>query len=913
MRRTRDRPRRTNVTTTTTRRPGTTASGLLLKVTPARVPRDLLVRQRLSTDDPDLRERPAIVVQAPAGFGKTALLAQWRREHLARGTVVAWLSAQEEDAPQRFVQSLALAVRVGSGRPTFGHTMLEGAGAAAPGLEGITVWLAEVAQSALDIVLIIDEAERLPDASRDALTYLIHNAPSNLRVVVAARPECDLGVNDLVSYGHCVAVGATMLRFRLDETIALTRSRLANRIDADAGARLHELTEGWPLGLQLALAALARSADPRAAINAMSARSGELHDHFVGTLLAKLDSDDTEFLTRIAIADDLHADLCRVMTGMPDAAERLARLARDTPLLVASEGSDWLRMHMVARDALLERFAKLPPPARSGLQGRASEWLAEQGLLEQAARHALASGRRQKAYDLAERCLYENAMTRGHVGAVLDWLARLPADELDRRPRLQLATAWALAVSERHSEAETVVQRILAHAGDDAGLRCECALILSGAAGFADDPDRFAELHDPWAEAPPLTNPLLLYVHANRRAFRALFAGDPAQARHHQQQAPRSENGDGFRYVSRWGEFVIAFSYLWEGQVRLTENLLRPALAGAEAELGRRNPFVCMLAALLAAAEWELDRPQEAAALLANRLDVLERSGLTETVLLGYRTAARIAAAEGAEHRALELLEAMHAVGLSRRLPRLAIASLADQVRLHARRFRPETCRALVDRIDVLMAGDNTPKGPLWRRSAVWMQQLAHANAAIAAQEWRRALEPLAQAAEIAESMRLGRVRIEVMAMRAFALDRCGEKSLPLLREAIDLAGTYGLARVFTDAHPALGDWVQQVIAEQSRQPSGPGVAERPLAAALQPPRAAAPRATPSLALTPKEREVLELLARNLSNKEIALAMQIGEETIKWHLKNLFGKLAAGTRKQVVRRAQLLGLLEQAA
>ena len=69
-------------------------------------------------------------------------------------------------------------------------------------------------------------------------------------------------------------------------------------------------------------------------------------------------------------------------------------------------------------------------------------------------------------------------------------------------------------------------------------------------------------------------------------------------------------------------------------------------------------------------------------------------------------------------------------------------------------------------------------------------------------------------------------------------------------------------------------------------------------------------RSTPSLALTPKEREVLELLARNLSNKEIGLAMQVGEETIKWHVKNLFAKLDAGTRKQVVSRARILGLLE---
>ena len=126
-----------------------------------------------------------ILVQAPAGFGKTALLAQWRREHLAHGRVVAWLSAQEDDNPQRFVQGLVLAVRLGSGRPTFGHTLLEGV--APPGIEGITTWLAEVAQSALDVVLFIDEGERLPPAAGEALTYLINNAPANLRVLVATR------------------------------------------------------------------------------------------------------------------------------------------------------------------------------------------------------------------------------------------------------------------------------------------------------------------------------------------------------------------------------------------------------------------------------------------------------------------------------------------------------------------------------------------------------------------------------------------------------------------------------------------------------------------------------------------------------------------------------------------------------
>ena len=117
------------------------------------MPSDLVVRARLKADQVQFRDRPAIIVQAPAGFGKTLLLAQWRREHLAQGTVVAWVSAQAEDNPQRFVQSLALAVRVDRAANLRSHAAR---GATPGGLEGMTSWLAEVAQSALDIVLIVD-------------------------------------------------------------------------------------------------------------------------------------------------------------------------------------------------------------------------------------------------------------------------------------------------------------------------------------------------------------------------------------------------------------------------------------------------------------------------------------------------------------------------------------------------------------------------------------------------------------------------------------------------------------------------------------------------------------------------------------------------------------------------------------
>ena len=887
---------------------GGLADDLLLKVTAPRVPRHHLARPRLRADT-ERFDKPVVLVQAPPGFGKTSLLAQWRREHLARGAVVAWLSSQSRDDPQRLVQGLALAVRTASGRPTFGHTLFQ---AAAPdGLEGVTSWVAEVAQAAFDVVLIVDEAERLPPPAREALAYLLRNVPPNLRALVAARTDCRLGIEDLIDYGECTVVAPELLRFQLDETMELVHGRFAARVDRDAVARLHEQVEGWPLGLQLALSVMAASSDPQAEITAMARHGSALRDRFVNLLLANLDPADVAFLGRIAMLDDLHPDLCSEVAQADDAPERLSRMASDTPIFVAGEASAWLRMHALARDELRRRFGTLPAREQAALHARAAGWLADHGLVEAAARHAFTSGQAEKAYELAERSLYETLMARGRHGSVLEWLSRLPAAEVDRRPRLLLAAAWTLALSERHEEASRLVERILAQPGADAARRCECALILSGAAVYADDLDRFAELHDPWGVDPPLSDPLLLLVHANRSAFRTLIEGEPALARLRLQQAPRGDLGSAPGYISHWGDFIVGLTYLWEGQVLLAEQLLRPTLARADGDLGRRSPFACMMASVLAAALWERDLPDEAAAILANRLDVLERSGLSEAVMLGFRTMARMAGAEGAEHRAVELLGALDAVGIARHLPRLRITSLSDQVRLHSHRFRAETCRDLCRQIDALLADPATPQGRLWQRTAVLLQDVAQGHSAIAAQEWRRAIEPLTRGEARARELKLGRLRIELMGLLALALDRCGEKSLGLLREAAGLAQTYGLQRVFADAHPALGDWARQALAGEPRGPGArTGPSATPARAAPRPPETAKTRSTPSMALTPKEREVLALLARNLSNKEIGLAMEVGEETIKWHVKNLFDKLDAGTRKQVVSRAHILGLLE---
>ena len=247
-----------------------------------------------------------------------------------------------------------------------------------------------------------------------------------------------------------------------------------------------------------------------------------------------------------------------------------------------------------------------------------------------------------------------------------------------------------------------------------------------------------------------------------------------------------------------------------------------------------------MLAALLAAALWERDQPREAELALANRLDVLERSGMPEAVLLAFRTLARIAA-ERSEARALELLEGLDAVGVQRALPRLRVVSLAEQVMLHSRRYRAETCRGLLARIDALLAAEGAVARNLWRESAEVYRDLAQGYAAIAARDWRAARAPFERANAAARAAKRHRLYIETLGFRALVLHHCGEDAAGLAQEAVELAKVYGLPRVFDDAHPALGERIVRIL---SRAPAGDAPSAEPRRAPPPPAPAATPRPT---------------------------------------------------------------------
>jgi len=888
--------------------PETTDPRLVLKATPPRGRKSLLARPRLGSECAEFADKSVIAVHAPGGFGKTSLLAQWRREWLQRGAIVAWLTLDESDDDEHFVLGLSVTMRQTTGQAIFDKALVRTTNVVEYNQQVLTEWLSDVASMALDTVLILDDASSLPVLTvQRSLTYLLHNAPPNLKVVVASRRQMNLPVAELLANGQFAAVTADLLRFRFEETTTVLQARFGARIAADTCGHLHELTEGWPLGLQLAISAIERSTNLNEAIADLPDCPADIERYFVECLTARLPPDVNSFLTRISVVDAITPDLCQALTGRADAADLLATLCHATPIIAEGLDSEWMRIHRLARAYLRSQFDALPTHEQREVYSRAARWLAENQFLEEAARHARRAGLDNLACDLAERGMYE-LVIRGQYATVLNWVEHLPAGDVQERPRLCLAAGWALALSERHNEAAQMVRPVL----DDVALgiadRCEAAVITAAAAYFSDHLDRSAEILAPWADLDLAAAPHVRSALANHLGAFAMLRGDPESGRHLLRQRSSSvELG-----ISGWFDFLMGNSYLWEGRAPLAEEHLRGALQRTERNIGRRSSLSCMLAAALAASLWERDQTDEALLLLTHRLDVLERTAGPDALLLGYVTAARGAVLQGQECRALDLLDGLCGIGEARGIPRFIIASLGEQIRMHALQGRAETCAMLERRLEQVVP-DHVRQGfgllaPLMQLQVA----LAQGFARLAQRDWPGMRQVLDGAVGIAERLHRGREGIQIMLLRALAMKRLGEDGTALLDEAVGLADTYGLRRVVADTHQDLTDWARSRqrtrsgMLMQAPLPSGEAVAPHPTSEAQR------ARILPSPLLTLKERNILQLLERGLTNKEIAQGLGVTDETVKWHLKNLFAKLNVGTRKHAVHKARMLGMLELA-
>jgi len=883
---------------------------LILKSTAPRLSRTALERPRFVHLWRQLRDRSTLAVVAPAGFGKTTLMLQWRRLWLASGSFVAWSTVDAEDEPARFTRFLLHSLRGATGRAAFEPLAALCSTQPDRDIEAMTALLAEVANTGVETVLMLDDAERLPPASTQLLAYLMHNAPPNLHLMIGSRAPLAIATAELSAKGNLALLQTADLRLLPEESNEILTLRFGSRISPDTCARMHEATEGWPIALQLAAASVERSEDPDAAISSLSGRHGDIGEYFMDSLFSRLPQSLADFLVQISILERVSVDLCEAITCCGSSAEYLDRLGTETPFLSAGEHQNWMRLHPLARDFLLARFERLPAEARDIFHCRAYHFFARAERFHEAACHALAAGDLSASEAHAARSLWTLG-TQGRLAEARAWVERIPARVLAADVELGLVAAWIIASSERHEEALATALTALHDPASTPHQRLVAAGGGGGAPFFSDRRGWVGDILGDWAEVAG-ADPVYGLAYENGRAMLALYAGRNPEVRERGARTPPEHSSPSLPIGLAFSRTLVALSHFQDGNVFRVEAMLRPLLAEADRSVGRRSTPACLYAAVQAAALRELGQPLMALAVLADRLDAIERTGGPETVLLAYRTLAAVALDQGDQRRALHVLENLEAFGLRCDQPRLAMHAIADRMRIHAHHARIDTAVQLLGKLGPLCARfDHHDLLPL-RPHARLLLATAKATVALARADETAALQELEFAEALAAQTGRARELLTVRALRAVLLSARGEAgATAMLAEASELAEIGGMHRVLPDAHPdvarLLGQ-LQRPTAKHATPVLGPDVGKPNGNGHVKGNGHAVPVVSGAL-LTPKESRVLALLSTGMSNKLIARAMDISDETVKWHMKNLFAKLSAGSRKHAVGRARLLGLL----
>ena len=835
----------------------------------------------------------------PHGFGKTTQLAEWHREALLAGEAAIWLSLGERDDSARLIQGLTnAAMRVGR-RDFFSTSFAEWIGGSSSLSQALTAWLYEIAQSHQETLLLLDDVDRLPEEARsEVIDYLLANAPSNLRIAISTRPNATVDSSGILGSTPLMRLTARELRFDVAETSHLVERSLDKARGTDLGVRIHRLSGGWPLGVRLGIASQLRSGEP---VGPEISIAADIRKYFRDRVIAPLPRETVDMLAGMARFDPIHADLCVQTLGGEDPGALLEQLADESPILTRSENGEWMRLHEAARDVLIELEARIDPARRRSIAQLASEWYAARGLYEAGAAQARLCGDREGGLGLVEMSLREMT-SQGRTSEVLEWYDRMPLEDFLDRPKFWPATAWALGMSDRAAEARKVVDQIIDRPQCSEHERFEANLILGAICSYEDDFLGLEDIQRSSGGAPASALPSELLIHAICKASLTLMSGFPDQARAVLASASQhsaglaKEEASIISPVSRgFAATLVGLCYLWEGKPQLAHDLLIEAQREAEGALDRWSRITSMISVCLAQACLDLGHIEEASRHLALRLPIVEKQGLPDVVLAAHLVKAKLYEAEGRQDRAEDQLASLMAVGARRNMVRLSAAASAELVQMQARNGRLEVAEAELKRLQGAILGN---VGDVSRSVQRWLDlQLQLARAALAtAHDGELRLREGKEAAERAGSLaaQINRVRDQIKAkfLLARCLDKLGDQTAIRHREeAVRMCEAAGLKRLLE---------LNKIEIRPRAEPEQAAKLILAQSAAELPGRTF---------LTPREMEVLELLTEHLSNKEIALAMGLGEETVKWHLKNLFQKLETSSRRIAVVRARSLGII----
>ena len=885
------------------------------------VPPDVVGRDRLFERMERAGDVPLTLVSAPAGYGKSVLVAQWAENCRHR---VAWVSLDPDESNlQLFLEYLVAAI----------HTVAEGACRTtedlldAPELPTLQALAGQLINEleAFDqpLVIVLDDYHRIASSSpvHDLIDRLLEHPPRSFRLVLITRRDPPLNLVSLLAGNQITEVRLEDLKFSSPEATEFLASSAGLAISENALANVQEQVEGWAAGLRLVTLALRHATDPESLLQGLSGGLPQTRAYLLREALGGLSPDARTCLLKSSILDRFCPRLLDAVNSPDEALAPGGLTGLDFVDLIQAKNlfaisldtrGEWFRFHHLFQD-LLQRQLRETSSSNdiASLHLRAGEWFEAEGLIDEALKHTLAAEEFDRAVQIIER----------HRRAELDadrwnvigrWIDLLPEDLVQQRPGILLARAWVALHRFQLAQLPPLLEQAAPLLANEESLLGELQTLSGSLYFFLGDGERS--------------------VHFCEEASRRL-AGERRLIRGHLEM---------FLNLARSmiGEHDMA--------LRALEDRIREAGSSESIYVSRLIAGI----AFISQTAGDLDRVK----IEARRLrSVAGTSGIAYTEAIGtyieawadlqafdLEQASRNFADAARQRHILHTrsaIDALAGLALTRQLMRRPDDSEQALERLQSFAldlrdpvFLPvaSSCRARL----ALLRGDET-SAVTWARSAyeapapmelyIWLEvpAITRARVLIAAgtrSSLNQAIDLLRAVRQMAKTRHFTNQTIETAVLLSLAFEKQGhnDNGLEALRESLKLAAPRGWIRPFVEAGPTMAemldrqphlgeetDFIRRVLSAFSSHAAANPVAT-PIAQEASPPVASNSDAPENL--TNRELDVLELLAERLQNKEIASRLGVSTHTVSYHLKSIYSKLGVGNRRQAVAAAIKNGL-----
>ena len=881
-------------------------------VRPERVSRPRLTEQLNAGPN-----RRLTLVSAPAGFGKTTLIAEWLS---GVDYAYAWLALDEEDNdPARFLAYLVAALRQVD--PNVGQAAL--AMMQSPQLPPpqalLTALINDVAAVPFHFILVLDDYQAIHTLPiHQQVAFLLEHQPPRMHLVIASREDPPLPLSRLRARGQMVEMRQADLQFTAEETADFLRQAMRLELSAPEVAALHQRTEGWVAGLQLVALSLRGRADAPRLIQSFTGSQRYVLDYLMEEVFQRQPAGVQDFLLKTSILERFTAPLCDAVVEKDQGSgirDQETSLSTDRRSLITDSQSileylehanlfivpldqarQWYRYHHLFADLLRHRL-ETEVGDSADLHRRASGWYAEHGFPADAIRHALAAADWDSAASLI-LAVDAEMLKHGEVATLVGWFRALPEDFVRARPRLCFDYIWPLLLAEQIDAAEPYLALAEQGAQGEPALLGQIASARAYAARMRGDGRRAVEFSRRALALLPPDDWTLRSVVGMNLGMAYWYAGHLDGAWQVLVEAREAARRSGNDYSEATTGIFLCRIFAARGKLRQAAAAYREVI-----EEGGQLPVIAVAHTDLAMLLYEWNDLEAAAGHARQAIELSQRTGGVELQMAGYRTLALVRQAQGDGAAAQEAIQASSRLAQHPGISQVArLHALAYQAMVSLARGELDAASQWVGQFPGLEAVESL--------FSYLSLSLAQARLLLAQGRQAEAAALLEARYETASRAGWQSALGETRALQALAAPT-PEEALVFLTEALTLAEPEGYVRTFVDQ----GEPMRTLLREAAARGVAAGYVNKLLAAfgvwecgsMRVPPHPP----TPTLVepLSGRELDVLCLLADGKTNREIAQALYVSLNTVKTHLKSIYGKLGVSSRREATAEAREQGLL----